>query len=358
MAQHIAVVGAGIIGASIAYRLAQAGARVSVIDAGMPATAASGRSFGWINASFFADAAHFRLRAEGISAYRRLHEELDDLPVTWPGCLWWEETGTAFDAMAAKLTALEYPVQEIDRTAFVQMEPAIAAPPERALLFPSDGAADAGALTHAMLRAATALGAQVISGCRVTGLQVDRGRIAGVQTGLGVIQVDQVIIAAGTGVPELLSPVDVTVPMLQRPGVLMHTQPVPTTLNHILVAPGQEVRQLADGRVLAPTAASHQSDSSDTVTSSPQALAEIALQRLRRMMPEVDFALDQVTVAMRPVPQDGLPVIGRCGPHGLYVAVMHSGVTLGPLVGELVAGEVLNGPDQALLAPYRPGRFS
>ena len=62
-----------------------------------------------------------------------------------------------------------------------------------------------------------------------------------------------------------------------------------------------------------------------------------------------------------PVPQDGLPGMGPCGPEGLHMAVMHSGITLAPLAGELVAAGVLDQPlsnhQRDLIAPYAPQRF-
>lgn len=60
--------------------------------------------------------------------------------------------------------------------------------------------------------------------------------------------------------------------------------------------------------------------------------------------------------AFRPVPADGLPVMGEAA-DGLYLAVMHSGATLAALAGELAAREILGGSAEPLLAPYRPGRF-
>jgi glycine/D-amino acid oxidase-like deaminating enzyme len=63
------------------------------------------------------------------------------------------------------------------------------------------------------------------------------------------------------------------------------------------------------------------------------------------------------TVGYRPTPADGFPAIGRMpGMEGLYVAVMHSGVTLAPLVGELAAKEIATGKRDPDLAPYDPGR--
>jgi len=56
---------------------------------------------------------------------------------------------------------------------------------------------------------------------------------------------------------------------------------------------------------------------------------------------------------------DGFPAIGRPkGPHGIYIAVMHSGITLAPAVGRFAAEELLQGRRDPLLAPYGPSRFT
>ena len=63
-------------------------------------------------------------------------------------------------------------------------------------------------------------------------------------------------------------------------------------------------------------------------------------------------------LADRPVPGDGLPCIGPVpGVEGLWMAVLHSGVTLGPLVAELLSSEMLRGEVPALAAPFRPDRL-
>ena len=63
------------------------------------------------------------------------------------------------------------------------------------------------------------------------------------------------------------------------------------------------------------------------------------------------------TVGYRPTPADGFPAIGRVGDFdGLYVTVMHSGITLAPLVGEPAAQEIATGKRDPDLAPYDPRR--
>jgi glycine/D-amino acid oxidase-like deaminating enzyme len=59
------------------------------------------------------------------------------------------------------------------------------------------------------------------------------------------------------------------------------------------------------------------------------------------------------------MPEDGMPVVGFAPDvPGLYLAAMHSGITLAPAVGRFAAMEILNDARVALLEPYRPARFA
>lgn len=85
-------------------------------------------------------------------------------------------------------------------------------------------------------------------------------------------------------------------------------------------------------------------------------MQEIA--RAAALIPALQNAsLGSFSVAKYPYPQDALPIIGWLpGKEGqVYVAVTHSGATLGPLLGRLVSEEIL-GREQAILRHYRPGR--
>ena len=65
-----------------------------------------------------------------------------------------------------------------------------------------------------------------------------------------------------------------------------------------------------------------------------------------------------MTLGLRPLPKDGQPIIGfPRGRRDVYLTVMHSGITLGPLVGRLAATEILDGVEVDPLAPYRLERF-
>jgi glycine/D-amino acid oxidase-like deaminating enzyme len=61
---------------------------------------------------------------------------------------------------------------------------------------------------------------------------------------------------------------------------------------------------------------------------------------------------------VRPMPADGFTLAGPVAERpGLYLVVTHSGVTLGPLLGELAAGEITTGEGSPLLDQFRPARL-
>ncbi|MGL4278818.1 MAG: NAD(P)/FAD-dependent oxidoreductase [Albidovulum sp.] len=357
MSERVLIVGAGVIGAAIAYRLAQGGAAVTLVDAATPASGASGRSFGWINASFSLNAHHFGLRVAAMAAHHRLAVDLGAAPTTWPGTLAWDEIGEAQDQTFARLTAAGYPVRRLGRAEFRTLEPAIATPPETALLYPTEGVTDLASLTHRLIAGAARHGARVLLGLPVTGILTQGGRVSGLQTAEGPLAADRVVLAAGTGTPELIAPLGLALPMLHRPAVIVRTQPLPPLLSHILVTPAMEIRQEPDGRLLAPTSPNHQADDATALGAPPEVLADEALRHIAELLPEAAPRWQEALRAFRPVPGDGLPVMGEAA-EGLYLAVMHSGATLAALAGEFAASEILGGEKEPLLAPYRPGRFA
>lgn len=357
VAQKTIVIGAGIIGASAAYHLQKAGAQVLVIDAGR--ASATDASFGWINASFLQSEDYFHLRCAGMEAYRALAQDLD-VPITQCGCLCWDSTGPAFDAQRDALAGLGYDVEELDAKGFAKREPQVATPPERSLYFAQESVAETGALATRLLQAARDLGAQVVRGVAVTGFVQQGEAVTGVRSTGGDFGADNVLVAAGTASEALMACVDVPLPMLTRPAVVLKTQALPPLVQHVLASDIGEVRQLPSGALLMPAAIGHQSDAADALSDAVPRVADAALSRLQAMFPNADLRWTDAALAYRPVPEDGMPAVGTVR-QGLYVATMHSGITLAALMGRQIAVEMLEGPTNEtaqMLAPYRPGRFA
>ena len=84
-----------------------------------------------------------------------------------------------------------------------------------------------------------------------------------------------------------------------------------------------------------------------------------ALVRRVSRGPQVCVQAQRVPVGLRPMPEDGLPIIGFPNKSTrIYVTLMHSGVTLAPIVGALGALEIATESSVNSLKPYRPTRFN
>ena len=92
----------------------------------------------------------------------------------------------------------------------------------------------------------------------------------------------------------------------------------------------------------------------------PLDLAYDILSRIsKKLNSSENLTPTNIKIGTRPVPIDGFPVVGEIeGYKGAFIAVMHSGVTLAPLVGELLASEMLQATKSSLLNSFRPIRFS
>ena len=357
MAQNVVIVGGGVIGTATAFYAQSRGAQVTLIDGG--GARATDASFGWINASFYLNEDHFRLRAAGMEAYQRLSRDLD-LPLVQCGCLSWEFEGDALAQVHAALTALDYPVQRIDAAETRALEPALTGIPDEGLLFRTEAVAEPSLLVSTLQSAALAKGAQVIKGVHVLSLITQGDGVTGVNTSAGPIMADTVVVAAGIGSTTLMATAGITIPMVPRPAYVLETPPQPPLLRHVLATTGGEVRQRPDGALVMPTSAAHHRDDASVLEDTPRQAADAAMARLQRVLPSAGDRWAQVSLAHRPMPADGLPVIGTAAP-GLYVTTMHSGLTLAAITGDLAAQEICDGPgnaSQSLLSSFRPDRFA
>ena len=346
------IIGAGVTGAALAFQLSQRGEAVTIVSTHAEGGLASAASFGWLNASFYLSHSHYHLRHQGLAAHRRLCDALPGLPTTWQGCIWYEAAGEEQEAVARDLATLGYKLDRLTKAQIADRLPALGPAPETALFFPEEGQSDPATLARALIAAS---GATVIR-ATVQAVTHANDKVTGVLTDAGPLTADRVILATGTGTPALLEPLGQNLPMLKRPGLMIATNPVAPICPVILAAPEQEVRQDAEGRLHAPASAGHQGDHAEVLGAFP-VIVNATLQRLRTLFPGHDIHFAHQAMAMRPVPEDGLPVVGQGPIPGLWVAVMHSGATLAPVVAELLAAEMVEGIQSPLLAGFRPGRF-
>lgn len=365
------VVGAGIVGASIAYHLAKAGAQVTLIDALGPARLASRATFAWINATWAKQPKHYhRLSQLSVALWHDLQESLD-LPIQWQGSIEWFESE---DRQARLALDIDEQITWGEPARMIKPAEGLALAPnirfghaKTAAFSPNDGAVNAAFVTERLVQAAKTLGATCRFPCTLKDATPNHLGTT-VRTSEGDWHADQLILATGAAhdVPRRLTGIDI--PQRTTPGIIAVTAPGPAILGPVVSAPGVHLHQQLDGRLVIGEQAGAPDSHSDRLRNRPtefpaaslsKAHGERLLDLARAYLPSIDqFTLDQVMIGWRPLPIDGHPVLGTSAsnPHH-YLAIMHSGVTLAPIVGHLVAQELLTSQPNPLLEPYRPSRF-
>jgi glycine/D-amino acid oxidase-like deaminating enzyme len=234
-----------------------------------------------------------------------------------------------------------------------------------------DGAVDPGATTRALVDKVTAHGGSPVFPARVTGIRQQRGKVI-VKTDVAPFEVDLAVIAAGAGANEIASMLDLGTDLVKpaTPGVVVTTRPMERLINTVCYTTDTHFHQLPDGRVVLgekagpPGTEQHLSYLSDRPNAYPS--TELATQHAARVIamasrhiPQIaDAEIESVGVGWRPLPLDGLPVVGHVPDMpGIYLASMHSGVTLAPIVGHLAAMEILDNARVDLLSDFRVERF-
>jgi glycine/D-amino acid oxidase-like deaminating enzyme len=198
----------------------------------------------------------------------------------------------------------------------------------------------------------------------VTGLKIEGGRVTAVQAGESSLEAGVVVLACGVAIPPLAEIAGVNVPLKESQDVLVHTRPQPKLIDRVVLGPGIHCKQKLDGRVVV-GGAIVAGEGTATVSAQDEALepdeyAKRILREAAQFLPVLrGVAVERVTLGRRVMPADEYPIVGFAAScPNLYVAAMHSGVTLAPLIGQLATLEILDEARVSLLEPYRPARFT
>ena len=372
--RRVVVVGAGILGASVAARLAAAGRRVTLLDQDRPGRATSRWSFAWINSNDKGPRPYHDLNHAGMRAWAELAPDLD-------GDDWYRPSGhvelaasrAELEARVQRLTDWGYRARLIDVAEAAALEPALRVPPDAtAAFFPDVGYILTEPLIARLVAYAESRGAEVRTGepGRVTGLDTNPDASPRVRTAAGAaLEADEVICCAGRWTPALaaLSGAAGPVPLVlwdtpgsAAPGLAVRVGPVappgPVRLVH---TPDLALRPHPGG--LLHLEAEDAAAAVDLHTPEPDVrhwAAEL-LHRARRTVRGLgDAQVAEFKVCVRPLPADEQSIVGRLpGAPGIYVAVTHSGVTLAAHLSRLITTDLTTETPPAELTPYTPARF-
>lgn len=367
----VVVVGAGIVGASIAYFLSRAGVSVEIIDRVGPASHASRATFAWINATWAKQPRSYHAFNQNSANSWKSLQALLDIPIFWEGSLEWfsttERTELLRDQIEEQVNWGE-DASILFGDVLQNLEPNVVFGEQAVAYSENDGAVDPVLAITMMLDGAKANGAIERFPCELLEVNNVQGGVS-LTTSTGTIQANAVVLATGADPDSTERFAGMTIPQRSTPGVIAVTQPMPELITRIIAAPGVHMHQMEDGRVVIgeqegpPDNAAHATRLEGRPREFPtEALAlehgNRLLQMATQVVPYLQGApLDWVEIGWRPLPLDGHPVIGRSTENpNVYMAIMHSGVTLAPLVGQLSTLEIVENRELPELRNYRPDR--
>jgi len=369
----VVIIGGGIIGATIAWNLRRSGRDITLVDRGDFGAATTSRSYAWMNASskvrlgYPIDYAGFSVRAT-IDPYLLA----GDIPTGWlhpTGNL--ELVAPEDAARLARdvdtLLHLGYPVVQLDHQQLERRHPRLTLRAGTVgAWYPTEGWIDGRALVTDIV---DRLPCETVELVRddVVGFGVDHGAraIDAVRLRSGrVIAARTVVIAAGAWTADLAALAGIDVPMRARtdaavPGLVVRLTAPKAGLDHPIMGDGFLVRPHRDGEAVL----SGDAHGARLSVAMPPAEVTRAAQRLlgvaAKTIPALrDCNVITAEVGVRALTGDGNPIADRCpGLPNLYVVVTHSGISLAPTIGRLVAREIQSAGREAELEPFRLTRF-
>ncbi|MEM4779946.1 MAG: FAD-dependent oxidoreductase [Halalkalicoccus sp.] len=354
---HMAIVGGGVIGASLAAALAGR-ADVTLLERGVPGGGTTAASMAMVHRQQPVPREYDqRLRA---LARRKYEPHLDTLVHTRVGSLSVAETEAFADRLREAAPALcEYGVE----TEYLGGEELSAFGIENCLggiYTPDERYFEPEELVEQFAARARERGANIETGVEVTG--IDPGESVAVETGEGTVTADAVVNAAGPWAPEIDRLVGLDYPLRHTRGPILSFSCPKRPEPFALFERGLYCRSHADGLYVGRFATDFEAGERldpDASLRVPESFREDVREFAGTVPAIADREAIDEWVGVRTVTPDGRPLVGETDVEGYYLATGMSGlgVTLAPAVADLLADRLF-GADPELLDPLAPARFA
>jgi len=363
---EVVIVGGGIMGCTLGWRLAQAGMRPVILERSIPGAEASSAAAGILGPALEAHEIGLGLRL-GLES-RELHatqaEELKrdhDLEVGFRRCgalmaAFSEHDERALRARAEVLLTADIPHEFVSREEARQLEPELHPDIRSAILIPDEAQLDPRALLKALALAAEREGARFLTGVSVQGVRHDGQRVLGIEHKDGLLATSTLILAAGSWTSRIagsgLSP-DAIRPIR---GQVLQTETRPPIFSRLVFGAGGYVVPRANGTTLIGSTEEEVGFERGVTLAGLTSILGVAEQ----MAPKLGQAPVQAHWSnFRPATPDGLPLIGAMPTQGLFLASGHfrNGILLGPVTASILS-DALTGTPRTDLDAVNPKRFA
>ena len=361
--QHdVVIIGAGIIGVSVAYFLAREGYDVCVVDKNVVGQESTGRCAGNIGQSH-RPPADLPIVMRAVEIWKKLSESSDlDFEYRQHGNLRLavnEEHAQSLKEMVEREQKLGIDCRFISKEETRFIVPHVTDMYLGSVYTPSDGSAEPYLACWAMAREAKRSGAVIYEHVEVTGIDIEKGKITGVATANGRISCRMAVNTAGAWSASVGAMAGINIPAEVRLSHLIVTEPLPKFLTPVLSTDFYGYfRQTLSGNVLIGYSAKPVGGYNYRVTyeaiKTAARRAAIIIPRLR------EASIIRAFTGFTTWTSDNLPIVGPAKEvEGLYLACAFCGIGFadGPAIGQLVAELVMHGKTSLPIDAYRPDRF-
>ena len=343
------IIGAGIIGLSLAIKLRKQGLSVLLVEKGEPGREASWAAGGMLVGSGLETAPALRsLAAASAGMYPEFVHELQDesqlkIDLRSEGTLLWEPAANvelqASHPLPARLS---------------ELEPAFA-PPDGEPLFLQEQCVDPRDLVAAALAAARHRGVDFSSGDEVLEIEVLDGKAAGVRTNKTSFSAGKVVNCAGAWAGQIRPHAFPTRPVKGQ--MLYLVMPEKNLLRHVVRTPEVYLIPRSDGRLLIGATVEDAGFDKRTVPETIQRLRREALKLVPRL---ADARILEAWAGLRPGTPDALPILGTTATPGYFVATGHfrDGILLAPITAQVMAAVITGASNAYDLSPFSAARFA
>lgn len=335
------IIGGGVVGSGIAYHLSEVQADgIAVIDGGFPMCGASGANQGWVWVQTKTPSWYGELSWYSAELYKDLHHRIGNVEYKRTGGIkpiFTEEERGAARCLAESQAEVGIDIELLDRDDALEREPALSTNIIGATYCPNDGNVNPLRLVQQYMRAAKERGVTYELYNPVTGIRKKQGSFC-VEVKRGeAFTSKNVVISAGVRTPELGKMLGITIPIRPVRGQIIITEPLAPLLRYTLAL----MRQTVNGEIL--VGYFEEEDRFDVGTTL-DAISEVAQLGIAMVPALAKAKVVRSFAGLRVMPKDGHPILGPVpGIDNLYIAAMHSGVTLSPLVGTLMMELITQG---------------
>jgi glycine oxidase len=367
---RIAIVGAGVIGLSIAWRLAQRGASITLFERGETGQGASHAAAGMLAACAEVEPGEERLFALNRQSQALWPEFAAELEAASGMAVDLRREGTLVLALNADDRArLQHHLEFQHRLGLAldwltaaevkQREPHLSPSLVGALFSPQDHQVDNRKVASALRIAAERAGAVIHAHAPVERIVIEHGRVAGVTVADTLHRADTVVLAAGAwsrGIDGLPAEARPPVRPVKGQMLCLRMDARAPLLRHVVWAPDVYLVPRHDGRLLVGATVEEKGFDPHLTAGGQLTLLNAAW----RALPGIEeLALEESWVGFRPGSRDDAPILGRGAVEGLIYATGHhrNGILLTPITAQTIAGLILDGQGDPLIAPFGLDRF-